>query len=77
MSLGREEAGLTPVAIAILSIRIVIAIAIRARLIHHGRGRRLNSPQFFSQVGSDSACIHIMKAAALALSFQEPRLVKS
>jgi hypothetical protein len=63
MSLGRDEAGLTPdIAIAILSIRIVIAIAIRARLIHHGRGRRRNSPQFFSQVGS--ACIHIMKLKA-------------
>jgi len=43
MSLGRVEAGLTPdIAIAILSIRIVIAIAIRARLIHHAIGRRLN-----------------------------------
>jgi len=45
VSLGREEvaAGLTPdIAIAILSIRIVIAIAIRARLIHHAIGRRLN-----------------------------------
>jgi hypothetical protein len=44
MSLGRDEAGLTPdIAIAILSIRIVIAIAsIRARLIHHVRERRLN-----------------------------------
>ena len=65
MSLGRDEAGLTPdTAIAILSIRIVIAIAIRARLIHHGRGRIINSPQFFSQV--DSACIHIMKLKAAA-----------
>jgi len=43
MSLGREEAGLTPdIAIAILSIRIVIAIAMRARLIHHVIGRRPN-----------------------------------
>lgn len=55
MSLGRVEAGLTPdIAIAILSIRIVIAIAIRARLNHHARGGRLNSPRISSQVASIS-----------------------
>ena len=57
MSLGREEAGLTPdIAMAILSIRIVIAIeiAMRARLNHHARGGRLNSPRFSSQVASIS-----------------------
>ena len=57
MSLGRDEAGLTPdIAIAILSIRIVIAIeiAMRARLNHHARGGRLNSPRFSSQVASIS-----------------------
>ena len=55
MSLGRVEAGLTPdIAIAILSIRIVIAIVIRARLNHHARGGRLNSPRISSQVASIS-----------------------
>ena len=63
----RAEAGMLPgIAIVVAILVAIIAVAIRARLLHHFR-RRLKSPAFVIQV--TKSCLIVMEIGTLVPNF--------